>query len=89
MALPRSLPHRPCGQTWHAGRVIALACVQADLSIGEFSPRQVKQAVVGTGGADKRQVQEMIKIFLNLDAIPKPDLAAARQYCLEEEFLLQ
>ena len=56
--------------------VIALAAAQAEMPIGEFAPRTVKSAVVGNGRADKRQVQEMIKILLNLDAIPRPDDAA-------------
>ncbi len=56
--------------------VIALAAAQRGLPIGEFSPLQVKQTVVGHGGAAKRQVQEMIRILLNLDGIPRPDDAA-------------
>ncbi len=56
--------------------VLALSAAQANLPIGEFSPLEVKSAVVGYGKADKRQVQEMIKILLNLDALPKPDDAA-------------
>ena len=56
--------------------VIALAIAQAGLPIGEFSPLEVKGAVVGYGKATKRQVQEMLKVLLNLDAIPKPDDAA-------------
>ena len=56
--------------------VLALAAVQAGLPIGEYSPTQAKLAVTGYGKADKKQVQEMIKILLNLDAIPRPDDAA-------------
>jgi crossover junction endodeoxyribonuclease RuvC len=56
--------------------VLALSAAQAHLPIGEFSPLEVKSAVVGYGKADKRQVQEMIKVLLNLDALPKPDDAA-------------
>jgi crossover junction endodeoxyribonuclease RuvC len=56
--------------------VLALAAVQADLPIAEFSPTEAKSAVTGYGKADKRQVQEMIKILLNLDALPRPDDAA-------------
>ncbi len=54
--------------------VIAAAC--ARVPIGEFSPLEVKNAVVGYGKADKRQVQEMVKVLLNLDARPRPDDAA-------------
>ncbi|URN92925.1 MAG: crossover junction endodeoxyribonuclease RuvC [Candidatus Pristimantibacillus lignocellulolyticus] len=53
--------------------VIILAAAQRGLSIAEYTPLQVKQAVVGYGKAEKRQVQEMVKMFLKLSAIPKPD----------------
>lgn len=56
--------------------VIALAAEMADLPIGEFSPLEVKNAVVGYGKATKQQVQNMIKILLNLDTAPRPDDAA-------------
>lgn len=50
-----------------------LAAVQHDLQIGEYTPLQVKQSVVGYGKAEKKQVQEMVRILLNLRAVPKPD----------------
>ncbi|MFD1955391.1 crossover junction endodeoxyribonuclease RuvC [Paenibacillus thailandensis] len=53
--------------------VIILAAAQRGLPIAEYTPLQVKQAVVGYGNAEKRQVQEMVKMFLKLAAIPKPD----------------
>jgi crossover junction endodeoxyribonuclease RuvC len=56
--------------------VALLALAQAGLPIQEYKPSEVKQAVSGYGGADKRQMQEMVKITLNLSAIPKPDDAA-------------
>lgn len=56
--------------------VIALAAIQHGKIIHEFSPTETKTAVTGYGHADKRQVQEMIKILLCLDALPKPDDAA-------------
>jgi crossover junction endodeoxyribonuclease RuvC len=56
--------------------VIALAAEQAGLPIGEFSPTEAKTALTGYGKADKRQMQEMIKLLLNLDAVPRPDDAA-------------
>ena len=46
------------------------------IDIFEYTPLQVKQAVVGYGRADKRQVQEMVKAILGLNEIPKPDDAA-------------
>ena len=56
--------------------VILLAIQQAGLSISEYKPMQVKQAVVGYGGATKRQVQDMTRRLLRLDALPRPDDAA-------------
>ena len=55
---------------------IAAAMAESGLPIGEFSPLEVKSAVVGYGKAGKQQVQEMVKILLNLPDIPKPDDAA-------------
>ena len=46
------------------------------LKICEYTPLQVKQAVVGYGRAEKRQVQQMVKSILGLDEVPKPDDAA-------------
>lgn len=56
--------------------VVLLALAQANLSIAEYSPNEIKLAVSGYGNADKRQVQEMVRLLLNLDDIPKPDDAA-------------
>lgn len=56
--------------------VILLAGAEAGLDIIEYTPLQVKMAVVGYGRAEKRQVQEMVRILLCLGAIPKPDDAA-------------
>ncbi|GGD54727.1 crossover junction endodeoxyribonuclease RuvC [Paenibacillus nasutitermitis] len=53
--------------------VIILAAAQRGLPVAEYTPLQVKQAVVGYGKAEKRQVQEMVKMLLKLSAIPKPD----------------
>jgi len=53
-----------------------LAAVTSGLEVVEFSPVQVKQAVVGYGKADKRQVQEMVKVLLGLSELPRPDDAA-------------
>ena len=59
------------------GRGVAiLALAQAGIPVAEYKPVQVKQAVVGFGGADKRQVQEMVRMLLDLEKIPKPDDAA-------------
>lgn len=56
--------------------VALLACSQAGCELFEYTPQQVKQAVVGYGKAEKRQVQEMVRILLGLAAIPRPDDAA-------------
>jgi crossover junction endodeoxyribonuclease RuvC len=56
--------------------VILLAAVQAGLSVAEYTPLEVKQAVVGYGGADKYQVQQMVRALLGLADIPRPDDAA-------------
>ena len=66
--------------------VILLAAAQAGLPIEEFTPMQVKLAVTGYGKAVKKQVQEMTRILLHLDKVPKPDdtadaLAMAITYC--------
>lgn len=58
-------------------RGVALLCMaRQGMSIGEYTPLEVKQAVAGYGGADKNQVQQMVKALLNLKQIPKPDDAA-------------
>ncbi|PZE19446.1 crossover junction endodeoxyribonuclease RuvC [Paenibacillus xerothermodurans] len=53
--------------------ILLLAAVQKGLEIGEYTPLQVKQAIVGYGKAEKKQVQEMARMFLHLSAVPKPD----------------
>ena len=56
--------------------VALLALAQAGIAIHEYKPMAVKQAVAGYGGADKKQMQEMVRMTLGLSAIPKPDDAA-------------
>lgn len=53
--------------------VILLACVNGGISVNEYTPLQVKSAVVGYGRAEKNQVQEMVKTYLGLKEVPKPD----------------
>ncbi|PKM87745.1 MAG: crossover junction endodeoxyribonuclease RuvC [Firmicutes bacterium HGW-Firmicutes-12] len=60
----------------HARGVIVLAGALKGLSVYEYTPLQVKQAVVGYGRAEKHQVQFMVKAIMNLMEIPKPDDAA-------------
>lgn len=56
--------------------VIMLCLQKAGLEVFEYTPNEVKQAVAGYGGADKRQVQDMVRALLQMDEIPKPDDAA-------------
>lgn len=56
--------------------VAMLALANGGLSVAEYTPKQVKQAVTGYGGADKQQVGEMVRILLHLKSIPRPDDAA-------------
>jgi len=60
----------------HARGVILLALADAGLRICEYTPLTVKQAVTGYGGADKRQMQEMVRLLLGLSEAPQPDDAA-------------
>ena len=60
----------------HARGVALLALADAGLAIHEYKPLEIKQAITGYGGADKRQVQEMVRLLLNLDHVPQPDDAA-------------
>lgn len=53
--------------------VAVLACAKGNLKINEYTPLQIKQALVGYGRADKTQVQFMVKTMLNLKEVPKPD----------------
>ena len=53
-----------------------LAGKKAGLELAEYTPLQIKQTLTGYGKADKKQVQEMVRLTLNLKEIPKPDDAA-------------
>ncbi|MBZ0291543.1 MAG: crossover junction endodeoxyribonuclease RuvC [Anaerolineae bacterium] len=56
--------------------VILLALATAGVPITEYKPNTVKQSISGYGGAKKPQMQEMVRMLLGLDSIPKPDDAA-------------
>jgi len=56
--------------------VVLLTGQQAGLSIYEYTPLQIKQALTGYGRAEKKQIQEMVRVILQLKEIPKPDDAA-------------
>lgn len=56
--------------------VILIAAANKGVPVREYTPLQVKQSVTGYGRADKKQIQEMVKLILHLNVIPKPDDAA-------------
>ena len=58
---------------WQARGVVMLLAAQRGLAVVEPKPNQIKLAVCGTGGADKRQGQRMTQRFLGLDRVPSPD----------------
>ncbi|MBR5490636.1 MAG: crossover junction endodeoxyribonuclease RuvC [Oscillospiraceae bacterium] len=60
----------------HGRGVILLAAYKAGIPVFEYTPLQVKQAVVGYGRAEKKQVIDMVRRILNMSAPPKPDDAA-------------
>jgi crossover junction endodeoxyribonuclease RuvC len=60
----------------HARGVAILAAVEAGCEVVEYTPAEVKRAIVGYGRADKRQIQQMIKVLLGLDKPPSPHDAA-------------
>lgn len=62
--------------TGQARGAALVACAEGGLAVGEFSPRQIKLAVVGTGSAEKDQVQYMVRQILQLEEAPRPDHAA-------------
>ena len=76
--------------TGQARGAALVACAERDLRVGEFAPRQIKLSVVGTGSAEKEQVQYMVRQILGLEQVPQPDhaadaLAAAICYATHEK----
>ncbi|WP_367605481.1 crossover junction endodeoxyribonuclease RuvC [Legionella sp. W05-934-2] len=69
----------------HARGVAMVAAASHRLAVSEYSPREIKQALVGHGGADKTQVNHMVRHILNLNIVPQADagdaLAAAICHC--------
>ena len=61
----------------HARGVAVLAALHNDLKVYDYTPRMVKQAVVGYGNAEKQQVQQMVRVLLQLSAPPSADAADA------------
>lgn len=71
--------------------VVLLAGMQAGMMIHEYTPMQIKQAITGYGKADKKQMQEMVRVILRLKETPKPDdcadaLAAAITHSMTMRF---
>ena len=62
--------------TAHARGAALVACSQCGVEVASYTPMQIKQSVVGTGAADKRQVTYMVRNVLALDHDPKPDHCA-------------
>lgn len=56
--------------------VVLLSLAEAGISTAEYTPMEIKQAVIGYGGADKRQIQDMVKALLGMEERPQPDDAA-------------
>ena len=56
--------------------IALLALAESGVSVAEYSPNEIKQAVAGYGGAEKMQVQMMVQALLDLEEIPQPDDAA-------------
>lgn len=80
--------------TGQARGAALVACANHQLCVSEFTPRQIKLAVVGTGTAEKEQVQYMVQSLLALKSSPHPDhaadaLAAAICYTTHENFALK
>lgn len=68
--------------------VVLLVAEQHKLSIAEYTPQQIKMALTGYGKAEKKQIQEMVKLLLKLKVVPKPDdcadaLAAALTHSVQ------
>ena len=61
----------------HARGVVLLGCARAGLPVGEYAPRLVKKAIVGTGGAAKEQVQAMLRVLLPGAKVAGADAADA------------
>ena len=68
-------------QVGGARGVALAACREYTDALFEYTPMQIKQAVVGNGSADKHQVQSMVRMLLNIPEIPKPDDAADAVAC--------
>ncbi|HUW21892.1 MAG TPA: crossover junction endodeoxyribonuclease RuvC [Candidatus Bathyarchaeia archaeon] len=72
--------------------IVKICALLKRVALAEFTPLQIKSAITGYGRAEKKQIQEMVRILLRLDQIPKPDdaadaVAAALTYCFYKKDL--
>lgn len=80
VAVERAFAHKNFATTIKLGQARGVAIVAAcknNLPLSEYTPMQIKKAVVGYGNADKSQVQHMVKLLLNLNKVPQSDAADA------------
>jgi crossover junction endodeoxyribonuclease RuvC len=80
LAIESVFVHRNAGSALklgHARSAAICATFEFDLEVFEYAPREVKQAVVGTGSASKEQIQHMVVSMLQLGSAPSPDAADA------------
>lgn len=80
VAIERIFVHKNVASALKLGQARGVAIVSAanhDLSVAEYTAREVKQAIVGYGNADKMQVQHMVKTILKLSDVPAEDAADA------------
>ena len=80
VAIERVFMHKNAGSALklgHARAAALCATFEHDIEVYEYAPREIKQAVTGTGSATKEQVQHMIVTMLKLDGVPAPDAADA------------
>lgn len=81
--------HRNAGSALKLGQArgaAICAAVMRELPVAEYAPREIKQSVVGKGGADKQQVQHMVRVLLNLSHAPQADAADALAVALCHSF---
>jgi crossover junction endodeoxyribonuclease RuvC len=80
MAVEQVFMHRNADSALKLGQARGAAIcagVNHGLTLAEYAPREIKQAMVGRGGADKTQVQHMVRVLLNLTGLPQADAADA------------
>jgi crossover junction endodeoxyribonuclease RuvC len=81
--------HRNAGSALKLGQArgaAICAAVMQQLPVAEYAPREIKLSVVGKGGADKQQVQHMVRVLLNLSDVPQADAADALAVALCHSF---